>query len=149
MLSISLGNGSAALGLCCVSVGDGAVTRGAFQVKMTETLSFPSEITEKNITDTVSALQDLCLTYQAMVDQNHAPADFGVRSKAAIDVAVDSLNRHKARLAAASTPTPVETTTATPVVTSVDTPTVTSVQATSVQATSVQATPVQATAQVD
>lgn len=99
MLNISLGNGSSASGFCCVSVGDGAATRGAFQVKMTETLSVPTDATVQNLDDTIAALKDLCLTYQAMVSQNHAPAEFGVRSKAAIDVAVDALERRKTQVA--------------------------------------------------
>ena len=91
MLNVAIGNGALANGFCCVSVGDGSITRGAFQVRMTEKLSIPSEITVQNLDNTVAALQDLCLTYQAMVEQNHAPAEFAVRAKAAIDVAVDAL----------------------------------------------------------
>lgn len=116
MLNVAIGNGALANGFCCVSVGDGSITRGAFQVRMTEKLSIPSEITVQNLDNTVAALQDLCLTYQAMVEQNHAPAEFAVRAKAAIDVAVDALNRKKAQMVAATstattdTPTPVSAT---------------------------------------
>jgi len=93
MLNISLGNEAVASGFCCVSVGNKAVTRGAFQVRMTETLNIPDTATEKDLNSTILALKDICLTYQAMVEQGHAPEDFGVRSKAAIDVAVDALQR--------------------------------------------------------
>lgn len=116
MLNVAIGNGALANGFCCVSVGDGSITRGAFQVRMTEKLSIPSEVTVQNLDNTVAALQDLCLTYQAMVEQNHAPAEFAVRAKAAIDVAVDALNRKKAQMVAATstattdTPTPVSAT---------------------------------------
>jgi hypothetical protein len=102
MLNIQIGNGSRAAGFCCVSVGDGALTRGAYKVEIRSAISFPADATVESFDTLVNALQDVNLTYQALVEQKFAPAEFGVRSKAAIDIAIDACGRRRAELVAAA-----------------------------------------------
>ena len=101
MLSVQLGNGARSSGICCLAIGDGALARGAFQVEVRSTLSFPSDLTVEGIDHLTSQLQDMVLTYQALEEQKFAPEGFGVRSKAAIDIAVDLFARHRATLVGA------------------------------------------------
>ena len=112
MLNVTLGNGSSSSGICCVSIGDGASTRGAFQVNVTPNLSFPTESTVEQFDQLIAALKDVCLTYQALVDQKFAPATFAVRAKAAIDIAIDACSRRRDELNAAAAAQPAPTTAA-------------------------------------
>jgi hypothetical protein len=98
MLNVQLGNGARASGFCCLSVGDGATTRGAFQVEVRSNLSLPSDITQESIDNVIAQLNDVSLTYKSMEEQEHAPKGFGVRSAAAINIAIDTLSRHKVKL---------------------------------------------------
>lgn len=98
MLCVQLGNGARASGVCCVAIGDGAVARGAFQVEVRSTLSFPTDLKVEAIDHLTSQLQDIVLTYQAMEDQKFAPEGFGARCKAAVDIAIDLFARHRATL---------------------------------------------------
>lgn len=105
MLNIQIGNGSRASGFCCVSIGDGATTRGAYQIEVRSTLTFPENTTVEALDQLMAALQDINLTYKALVEQRFAPEDFGVRSNAAITIAMDYCQRYRAQLAATKTPT--------------------------------------------
>jgi hypothetical protein len=98
MLNVQLGNGARASGFCCLSIGDGATTRGAFQVEVRSNLSLPQDITEESVDNVIAQLNDAALTYKSMEEQEHAPKGFGVRSAAAISIAIDTLSRHKVKL---------------------------------------------------
>ena len=89
-LCIALGQGSKAAGFACISVGDGVVTRGAFQVKLGSQLTLPNLTTEE-IEKTIASLTDLCLTYQALSEQNFAPPEFGENATRAIQTIIDVL----------------------------------------------------------
>ena len=101
-LCIQLGNGALARGICCIAFGDGTVARGAYQVEISSKLTFPDNVTVEDVDVLVTALQDLALTYQALVDQEFAPKDFGIRSKAALEIAYDTCARHRAKLVEAA-----------------------------------------------
>lgn len=102
MLNIQIGNGSRAAGFCCVSVGDGALTRGAYKVEIRSAITFSPDVTVESLDNLVEALKDVNLTYQALVEQKVAPAEFGVRSKAAIEIAIDASGRRRAELVASA-----------------------------------------------
>lgn len=102
MLNIQIGNSSRAAGICCVSVGDGAISRGAYQVEIRSKITFPAEATVESFDSLITALQDVNLTYQALVEQKFAPEEFGVRSKAAIEIALDACARRRSELIAAA-----------------------------------------------
>lgn len=115
MLNIQIGNGARGSGFCCVSIGDGASTRGAYQVEVRSTLTFPENTTVQELDQCMAALQDINLTYKALVDQKFAPEDFGVRANAAIEIAMDYCRRHRVKLAAITPTSTVETTASTTV----------------------------------
>lgn len=104
MLNVALGTGASASGFCCLSIGDGAVTRGAYQVVVTQKLTFPDATTIEVLDALNNALADLSLTHQALVEQKFAPPEFGVRSKGAIDIAIDACTRRRQQLVDAATP---------------------------------------------
>ena len=89
-LCIALGQGSKAAGFACISVGDDVVTRGAFQVKLGSQLTLPNLTTEE-IEKTIASLTDLCLTYQALSEQNFSPPEFGENATRAIQTIIDVL----------------------------------------------------------
>lgn len=103
MLCIQLGNGAHARGVCCIAFGDGVVARGAFKVDVRSTVTFPENTSVEDMDTLMAAVTDLNLTYQALVEDGFAPAEFGVRSKAAIDIILDTCTRHRTKLAAAAT----------------------------------------------
>lgn len=91
MLNIAFGNGAKAVGIACISVGDGVVTRGAYQVSVTSNISCPDDLSNDKITEFINALNELSLTYQALSDQKVAPKSFGVQATAAVNILVDLL----------------------------------------------------------
>lgn len=95
MLSVSIGAGSSAKGFCCVSVGDGVNTIGAFQVKVGSSLTVPSDITVENIETLIVQLKDMNEQYQAMTAQKFAPADFGKRAAIAVASAIRGLEQKR------------------------------------------------------
>lgn len=106
MLCVQLGNGAYARGVCCVAFGDGVVARGAFKVEFRSTVTFPDTATIEDMDTLINALNDLGLTYQALADDGFAPAEFAVRSKAALSVATDACTRHRTKLVAAAAAAP-------------------------------------------
>lgn len=97
-MNIQLGNGAVATGFCCISVGDSAVSRGAFQVSITSKLTFPDSVSADALEVLIGQLKDNVLTYQAMVEQKFAPREFFTRAKAAVDIAIDECTREKDRV---------------------------------------------------
>ena len=90
MACIALGKNAKSAGFACISVGDDVVTRGAFQVKLGTQLTLP-EMTVEQIEKTINSLTDLCLTYQALSEQNFAPPNFGEEATRAVQTIIDVL----------------------------------------------------------
>jgi hypothetical protein len=88
--TISLGNGTRAAGFACISVGDGADTRGAFQVDVQSKLTLPS-MTRDQAQEIVDSLLDMLSTYEAFERQGFAPAGFAEKAKYAIDFGITVL----------------------------------------------------------
>lgn len=102
-----IGTNSSATGFACVSVGDGVVTRGAFQVDVRDNITFPERVTGENgerpfspedIDRIVAALDDIVLTYDAFEAQNFSPPGFASRARSAIDLAKTAMAKHRETL---------------------------------------------------
>lgn len=87
-MCIAVGKDAKAAGFACISIGDDVVTRGAFQIKVGEKITLPS-IEVDNLQAIILNLQDSCLTFKAMSEQNYGPPDFGEKAAAAIQVVID------------------------------------------------------------
>jgi hypothetical protein len=94
-LCISVGNNAIARGICCIAIGDNVTARGAFQVVIGKEVSLPSDIATDKLDELIENINDMKLTFEAMVNQRQAPKDFAKQSAAAIDMLVGKLKAIK------------------------------------------------------
>lgn len=94
MFTISVGTNARTHGICCIAIGDDAFARGAYQVVVKDKLTIPNNLTKATAVATMQELKEMKLTYQAMVEQKVAPADFGPASAKAIDLFTAALEKH-------------------------------------------------------
>jgi hypothetical protein len=109
MFSITVGRESQAHGLCCISIGDNSVTRGAFQVNVTDKLSLPEGLTAEKLDIVVQEVENLRETYKAFVAQGFplATPEFLEKANAAIEVLLGAIDVYKKNIETPAVETPL------------------------------------------
>lgn len=94
MFNISLGVDAEAYGIGCISIGDGVVTRGLFQVEISDKVTLPNDLTKASAVATLRELDKLELLYASFVEQKFAPEEFESKYKKAVTVFKDLIEKH-------------------------------------------------------